>query len=134
MTTLADLIANLVERGVRLGVRDCRLTVDAPRGVLTDADRAELRVRHDALVAAMTVIGGATDLDVVAVLVCLRHLGVDVWAVENRVVLNEHPDIGTSGLAVFTRDELERLRDRPGEMLRAVHGAKLVFPGSEVVE
>jgi hypothetical protein len=107
MTTLANIIANLVERGVRIGVRDRRPTVDAPVGVLTDADRAELQARHDALVAALTVTGGKNDLDVVAVLVCLRRLGVEVWAVEDRTVPNEHPDIRASGLAVFTRDELE---------------------------
>jgi hypothetical protein len=37
-------------------------------------------------------------------------------------------------LAVFTRDELDLLRDQPDEMFQAVHAAKLVFPGSKVVE
>ena len=43
------LLASLERLGVRLRAEDGRLVVDAPRGVLTDAVKAELRARKPEL-------------------------------------------------------------------------------------
>lgn len=43
-------------------------------------------------------------------------------------------DVATSGLALFTRNELDCLREMPDEMFRAVHAAKRAFPGSRIIE
>ena len=51
-----------------------------------------------------------------------------------QVFRRDRSDIATSGLALFTRDELDRLRDTPDELFRAVHAAKRAFPGSKLVE
>jgi hypothetical protein len=49
-----------------------------------------------------------------------------------QVFRRDRSDILTSGLALFTRDELDRLRDTPDELFQAVHAAKRVFPGSKL--
>ena len=51
-----------------------------------------------------------------------------------QVFRRDRSDILTSGLGLFTRDELDRLRDAPDEVFQAVHTAKRVFPGSKLVE
>jgi hypothetical protein len=45
----------------------------------------------------------------------------------------DRADVAASGLAVFTRRELDRLREVPDDMFRAVRVAKRAFPGSKVV-
>ena len=46
----------------------------------------------------------------------------------------DRSDIATSGLALFTRYELDRLRETPDELFHAVHAAKRVFPGSKLAD
>jgi len=52
--TASALMGCLSRRGVRLTAQEERLVIDAPRGVLTDADREELRAHKAELVALLT--------------------------------------------------------------------------------
>ncbi len=46
----------------------------------------------------------------------------------------DRAEVAASGLALFTRDELDRVREMSDEMFCAVRTAKRVFPGSKLVE
>jgi hypothetical protein len=53
MNAATTLLQSLAHRGVRIGITDGKLIVDAPPMVLTDADRAELARHKAGLLAAL---------------------------------------------------------------------------------
>ena len=55
-TTPGALLDALEARGVHVGLRDGRLRLDAPRGVLTPEMRAAVTARRAALVALLAVV------------------------------------------------------------------------------
>lgn len=55
----SDLVQALVARGVRLSVTSGQLRVEAPRGVLTAADRAALAAHKEGIIALFTQAAGA---------------------------------------------------------------------------
>jgi hypothetical protein len=58
----------------------------------------------------------------------------DLWLVADDDALSDHPDIIRSGLPVFFFDELERLRGKTREQLRAIAAVKAAFPTSRVLQ
>lgn len=120
---MAPLLAGLRGRGVVFNVLDGgRLAVDAPRGVLTDADRAELRAHKADVLELLAREAGRQELaprvarmwsERLAdwIVVCPDAL-VDVYA---------RAELGT----VYTHSEVRALpADTPLDVLKAVHAAK----------
>lgn len=60
--------------------------------------------------------------------------GALVWLVADDAALAEHPDILRSGFPVFFFDEIERLRGKTAEELRALGLVKAVFPTGRVLQ
>lgn len=60
--------------------------------------------------------------------------GALVWLVADDGALGEHPDILRSGFPVFFFDEVEQLRGKTPEELRAVAMVKTVFPTGRVLQ
>jgi amino acid adenylation domain-containing protein/non-ribosomal peptide synthase protein (TIGR01720 family) len=58
-TLLADLLADLAARGIRLHVRDGRLRCEAPRGALTDELKQQLGAHKPALLARLGAASAA---------------------------------------------------------------------------
>lgn len=59
--------------------------------------------------------------------------GAPIWLVADQGVLDEHPDITASGAGVFFFDEIEQLRGRPADELRALCATKAVFPAARIL-
>ena len=58
----------------------------------------------------------------------------DVWVIADAEVLVEHPDIIRSGLPVFFFDEVEQLRGKSIDELRAIAMVKTEFPTGRVLQ
>ena len=58
----------------------------------------------------------------------------DAWVVADTQVLADHPDILRSGLPVFFFDEVEQLRGKSIEELRAIAMVKTEFPTGRVIQ
>lgn len=58
----------------------------------------------------------------------------DVWLVADDDALAENPSIIRSGLPVFFFDEVERLRGKTPEELKAIGMVKATFPTSRVLQ
>jgi hypothetical protein len=58
----------------------------------------------------------------------------DLWLVRDDCALAEHPDIIRSRLPVFFFDEIEQLRGKTPEELRAIGLVKAEFPTSRVLQ
>lgn len=83
-----------------------------------------------------TAENGTFDLDtteITAVKLVNTSIG-DVWLVADTDALAEHPDIIRSGLPVFLFEEVETLRGKTPEELRAIGMVKAVFPTGRVLQ
>lgn len=71
--------------------------------------------------------------DLAAVLLRATVIG-DVWLVADDDALADHPDILRSGLPVFYFSEVEQLRGKTPEELRAIAMVKRQFPAGRVLQ
>ena len=58
----------------------------------------------------------------------------DIWLLADADALAEHPDIIRSGLPVFFFDEVEMLRGKTPEELKAIGMVKATFPTGRVLQ
>jgi hypothetical protein len=58
----------------------------------------------------------------------------DCWLVADDEALADHPDIIRSGLPVFFFDEVEMLRGKTPEELKAIGMVKAIFPTGRVLQ
>lgn len=131
MTALA-LLDTLTRRGVRL-LPDGDGLVIRPASRLTDADRAAIREHKTELLRLLSPAFDADTGKLAAVMLRGSVVG-DVWLVADTEALAEHPDIIRSGLPVFFFDEIERLRGKTVDELRAIGMVKTVFPTGRVLQ
>ena len=80
---------------------------------------------------AATFDAGAGEL--AAVLLRATVIG-DVWLVADADALTDSPDIIRSGLPVFFFGEVEQLRGKTAEELKAIGMVKATFPTSRVLQ
>lgn len=107
-------------------------------------DKADKRVREGAFVGFVSsVFESAPETrscsslpearDVRAALLRNTAMG-DLWLVSDEETLVDHPDILRSGLPVIFFDEVEQLRGKTLEELRALGAVKASFPTSRVLQ
>lgn len=60
--------------------------------------------------------------------------GALVWLVRDDEAMAQHPDIIRSGLPLFFFDEVEQLRGKTPDELRAIAMVKTVFPTARVLQ
>jgi len=141
MTAALALLDELRRRGAIVRARGDRLVVDAPKGAVPRelqqtlaAHKAELL----ALVATSAVTAKPAPFDpdagkLVAFKLVNTAIG-DVWVVTDDDTLADHPEILRSDLPVFCFDELERLRGKTVEELRAIAMVKVTFPTGRLLQ
>jgi hypothetical protein len=111
-----------------------RLTPAEPESGHTSAvHKAELLavLRTPATPADPTFDADASEI---AAVMLRGTISGDCWLVAAADALAEHPDILRAGLPVFFFDEVERLRSKTVEELRAIGMAKTVFPTGRVLQ
>jgi hypothetical protein len=58
----------------------------------------------------------------------------DVWLVADPDTVTEHSDIANSGLPIFLFEEVEALRTKSTDELRAICEVKRLFPIAKVIQ
>jgi hypothetical protein len=58
----------------------------------------------------------------------------DLWLIRDDDALADHPDIVRSGLPVFLFSEMEQLRGKTAEELKAIAAVKATFPTGRVLQ
>jgi len=120
--------------------------LEAPKSLVTpellaslSAHKAELlRLLSAPAVEPKLTLGlfpaaGGNAEEVTAVKLSNTVIG-DVWLVADREAAAENPDILGSGLPVFFFDEVEHLRGKTVEELRAIGRIKVTFPTSRLLQ
>jgi hypothetical protein len=132
--TPAAVLAELQSRGATLTVVGDRLRVEAPEDALSDEMLRALALHKPELLRLLSTPALDTDAGELAA-VKLRNTAIgDVWLVADDDALAEHPDIIRSGLPVFFFDEVEQLRGKTPEELKAVGMVKAIFPTGRVLQ
>ena len=135
---IQKLLTDLCERGITLLLEgDGRLQVEAARGILTESDRATLTAHKQEIIELLRDSRSAqtnspperdtlADSDLSAVLLHSRIVGEEIWLVRDSDAINDIAN-EIAGRAVLLFAEVERLRGKSPEELKAIVKVKRVF-------
>jgi len=132
--TPAALLTELRNLGAEVAVVGGRIRVEAPTGVLSTEIRTAVALHKAELLRLLSSPALDADAGEIAAVKLRNTIIGDVWLVADTEALAEQPDIIRSGLPVFFFDELEQLRGKTPEELRAISMVKAVLPTSRVLQ